>query len=330
MQNDIILKNPYIFLGSRLKRLSDRFLTDAAKIHHDLGFEMFPSQSVLLAQIGDAGEISVAQLAEILGQSQPAITRNLNNLRDMGLIETVTVKADSRVRMVSLTHDGQGLLAGLRGKIWPRVDGVIRDLLLEVAPDFCASLNKIEAALDDQSFDTRFKTLLEKQAKLTPQDVEIIEYSDEYAGDFYKINIDWISENFVVEDIDKYVLSHPNEAILDKGGIILLARLGGEIVGTCALMKMDAQNGEEPEYEFTKLGVSRHYRGLKIGEKLIHAAFARAREMGLKSLFLLTNHQQRSSIHLYEKLGFTHSQEIMDKYGHEYERADVAMKWVAE
>ena len=166
MQNDIILKNPYIFLGSRLKRLSDRFLTDAAKIHHDLGFEMFPSQSVLLAQIGDAGEISVSQLAEILGQSQPAITRNLNNLRDMCLIETVTVKADSRVRMVSLTHDGQGLLAGLRGKIWPRVDGVIRDLLLEVAPDFCASLNKIEAALDDQSFDTRFKTLLEKQAKL--------------------------------------------------------------------------------------------------------------------------------------------------------------------
>ncbi len=326
MQNDIILKNPYIFLGSRLKRLSDRFLTDATKIHHDMGFELFPSQAVLLAQIGDAGEISVAQLAEILGQSQPAITRNLNNLRDMGLIETITVKADSRVRMVSLTHDGQGLLAQLRGQIWPRVDGVIRDLLLEIAPDFCASLNKIEAALDDHSFDARFKTLLEKQAKLTPQDVEIIEYSDEYAGDFFKINIDWISENFVVEDIDKYVLSHPNEAILDKGGIILLARLSnGEIVGTCALMQMD-----DGEYEFTKLGVSRHYRGLKIGEKLINAAFGRAREMGLKSLFLLTNHQQRSSIHLYEKLGFKHSGEIMDKYGHEYERADVAMEWTAE
>ena len=93
-------------------------------------------------------------------------------------------------------------------------------------------------------------------------------------------------------------------------------------------------------------GNNREFRGLGLARNVLRyyltrsgplatgpyevGAFVRAREMGLKSLFLLTNHQQRSSIHLYEKLGFVHSGEIMDKYGHEYERADVAMKWVAE
>lgn len=316
MEKDILEKNPYLLLGSRLKRLSDRFLTDATKIHHFCGFELFPSQCVMIAQIHDAGEISVVQLAQILRLSQPAITRNLNGMRDLGLIKSRNVKVDNRVKMISLTPYGVQLLGQLRDKIWGDVDIIVREILGISAPNFAEQITNIEKELDEKSFEDRFKSMQVQKS------VEIIEYDKKYATEFYDINAQWIGENFVLEDVDKYVLSNPEEAILEDGGVILLAKYNGAIVGTGALMKMP-----DGAFEFTKMGVLQHLRGLKIGEKLLVAAIERAKEMKVPRLFLLTNKKQEAAIHLYEKLGFIHSQEIMDKYGHEYERCNVAMDY---
>lgn len=316
MEKDILEKNPYLLLGSRLKRLSDRFLTDATKIHHFCGFELFPSQCVMLAQIHDAGEISVVQLAQILRLSQPAITRNLNGMRDLGLIKSRNVKVDNRVKMISLTPYGVQLLSQLRDKIWRDVDIIVREILGISAPNFAEQITNIEKELDKQSFEDRFKSMHAQKS------VEIIEYDKKYSQEFYDINAQWIGENFVLEDVDKYVLSNPEDAILKDGGVILLAKYNGAIVGTGALMKMP-----DGAFEFTKMGVLQHLRGLKIGEKLLIAAIERAKEMKVPRLFLLTNKKQEAAIHLYEKLGFIHSQEIMDKYGHEYERCNVAMDY---
>ena len=323
MQNDILSKHPHTFLGSRLKRLADRFATDAAKINRNSGFQLFPSQVTLLAQIDENGTISVMQLAQIMQQSQPAITRNLNTLCKLNLVINQVSDKDQRLRMVSLTKDGQELMAQMRNKIWGRVDSIIHELLLNSAPEFIENLEKIEAELDRLGFDERFKQLVDTQSKVSPQDIEIIDYKDEYADDFYRINANWIVENFYLEDIDKHILSNPRATILDNGGHILLARVKGiGIVGTAALIM-----GEDGEYELAKVGVDRNYRGLKIGEKVIIAAQSKAKDLGIKSLFLLTNHLQQASIHLYEKLGFEHSEAILIKYGHEFERADVAMFW---
>jgi ribosomal protein S18 acetylase RimI-like enzyme len=45
----------------------------------------------------------------------------------------------------------------------------------------------------------------------------------------------------------------------------------------------------------------------------------------MDTLYLLTNRKCAAAIHLYEKLGFEHSEEIMRRYGQRYERCDVAM-----
>ena len=44
-------------------------------------------------------------------------------------------------------------------------------------------------------------------------------------------------------------------------------------------------------------------------------------------LYLLTNKRCAAAVHLYEKLGFRHDKEIMARYGAEYERCDVAMRY---
>ena len=77
----------------------------------------------------------------------------------------------------------------------------------------------------------------------------------------------------------------------------------------------------------TKMAVVESARGLKAGEYLLEHTVARARELGAKKLYLLTNAKCAAAIHLYEKLGFVHDPTIMVEYGARYERCDVAMRY---
>ena len=51
-------------------------------------------------------------------------------------------------------------------------------------------------------------------------------YKKEYAKDFKQINMEWIEKYFVMEPVDEFVLTNPEEAILKPGGIIPTMRWG--------------------------------------------------------------------------------------------------------
>lgn len=128
---------------------------------------------------------------------------------------------------------------------------------------------------------------------------------------------------FKLEATDIDVLSDPQSRIIDKGGVILFVRLAQHgIVGTCALKKNSAAC-----FELTKMGVLESARGFKAGEFLLAEILERARSMKIETLYLLTSKKCEAAIHLYEKYGFEHSEEIMRDYGKSYERCDVAMKF---
>lgn len=120
------------------------------------------------------------------------------------------------------------------------------------------------------------------------------------------------------------MLDHPRARIIDLGGVILFAEARGlGIVGTCALRKSGAH-----AFELTKMGVRESARGLKAGEFLRSTIIQRAMSLHADPLYLLTSKRCAAAIHLYEKLGFRHDAEIMANYGAEYERCDVAMRYV--
>jgi ribosomal protein S18 acetylase RimI-like enzyme len=129
-----------------------------------------------------------------------------------------------------------------------------------------------------------------------------------------------------LEQSDIDVLDHPQARIIDPGGAILFVEaknLG--VVGACALQKTG-----ERQFELTKMGVLEAARGRKAGEFLLSAVISRALEMGADLLYLLSNKKSAAAIHLYEKLGFVHDEEIMQVYGARYERCDVAMRYVSK
>ncbi|WP_295994624.1 GNAT family N-acetyltransferase [Rugamonas sp.] len=151
--------------------------------------------------------------------------------------------------------------------------------------------------------------------------VDIIDYAPHYAADFKRLNIDWLERFFYVEQIDNTVLSDPQRHILDPGGAIFLARLGGEIIGACALIA--AGDGA---LELSKMAVAPHRQGLGVGRRLIERAIAAYQAGPATRLFLESNSKLEPAIRLYLRAGFAHAPKPAAAEAH-YERADVYMEW---
>jgi putative acetyltransferase len=137
---------------------------------------------------------------------------------------------------------------------------------------------------------------------------------------FRDLNVEWIERYFKLEQSDRNVLWHPQQAVVDKGGRILMAVRDGVPVGCCALVAMG-----DGEYELSKMAVKPAERGHGIGRKLMMAAIQLAEQMGARRLFLGTNSVLKNAIALYESMGFEHLPPERAPQGY-YERANVYME----
>ena len=147
--------------------------------------------------------------------------------------------------------------------------------------------------------------------------ISIVPYQAEHQPWFEQFNKAWIERYFWLEDVDRYVLEHPEEAIVAKGGTILMALYEGKVAGTVALKKVSAT-----AFEFTKMAVGEEFRRKGIAEALSREAFKKAREMGARKVVLYSQTGLEPAIRLYRKLGFT---EVPLEPGI-YQRADIKME----
>jgi N-acetylglutamate synthase-like GNAT family acetyltransferase/DNA-binding MarR family transcriptional regulator len=314
MTTDILRDLGPIFLGSRLKRLAERLQAGAARVIADAGLQVQPAHMPLLTAL-DRGPLTVGQLVEAVGTSQPGVTRTAGQLIDMGLVQSAS-GADQRQRTLSLTPAGEAAMARTKLLLWPRVEKAVKEICDGLSGPLLDQIAAIETAL-------AAKPLNERVATIAPDALIIREYSDDLAADFYDINAEWINAMFRLEQTDREVLENPHERIIEPGGTILFVEAPGlGVVGTCALQKTG-----ERSFELTKMGVRANARGLKAGEFLLSAMIHRAKAMHAETLYLLTNERCEAAVHLYEKIGFRHDAKIMERYGSRYERCDVAMRY---
>jgi DNA-binding MarR family transcriptional regulator/N-acetylglutamate synthase-like GNAT family acetyltransferase len=312
MSADILKERPALFLGSRLKRLAERMQGDVGGLASEAGLDIQPSQYSLLATLDRDGPQTISELAQAMELSQPAVTRMAAKLAQMGLVGIDRRHRDQRHKTVSLTQAGAVDLERSKHAVWPRVEAAVDELLANLDGDFLSQVDAIEALLAKKPLSRRGR----------PEGGLIIrEFSDALAPAFRDINTQWIEAMYRMEAADLEVLDDPRERIIDTGGDILFVEAEGlGVVGACALRK----TGED-QYELTKMGVLESARGRKAGAFLLEAVIARAKRKGARRLYLLSNKKSAAAIHLYEKLGFRHDEEIMRTFGARYERCDVAM-----
>ena len=149
------------------------------------------------------------------------------------------------------------------------------------------------------------------------RDVEIVGFEPVYAPYFRSLNVEWLEKYYRIEAIDEEVLSNPREKIIQPGGDILFALLGGCVAGTVAL-----KHDGDGVYELTKMAVTSNYQGLGLGRKLLEACVKRYRQLGGSLLYLESQRRLKPALRLYESSGFRHAPRPRPSA---YQRADVYM-----
>lgn len=316
MSQDLIAKSGYLFLATRMKRLADRLQGDALKIFATEGFrDISQAHMPVLYALAHRTELNVNEISGLLGISQPAVTRTVSGMAQDDLVRVTPMPEDQRQKRVSLTPKGHALVDSMERTAWESITRAADDLCRGLDTDILEKLGQLETMLAE-------KPLMERVP--TAGRLEVVDYTDDLAAAFYELNEEWISDMFVMEEADEVVLKDPRGYIIDKGGHILFVRNSeGEIVGAGALQPV----GDDGDYELTKMGVSSKRRGEKAGEFLLAALIQRARQIGVTKLHLLTNKKCEAAIHLYEKLGFYHSEDVMERFASKYQRANVAMRY---
>jgi len=151
--------------------------------------------------------------------------------------------------------------------------------------------------------------------------IRIVDFDPRWRADFARLNIDWLERFFVVEPIDREVLSDPERYILAGGGRVLFAIDEGDAcVGTVAL-----KHEGEGVYELTKMAVDPGSQGRGIGRLLMEGALRTYRELDGRELFLESSLKLTPALKLYESVGFRHRP--APRLGTHYVRADVYMVW---
>ncbi len=320
-------------MGSRLRRLAELFTDENRAVYADNGIPMEPRWFPVLYAIWKKNSntnadqawpdqawpdqarpgLTTTEIADWIGHSHASVSQIVKEMTRNGMLETEKSGTDARCSHLRLSAKAQGMLPALEGQL-ADVEAAVEGLQRESQFDLFRAIAEMEYLLEQKSLRDRIR----EQRKLRErQEVEIVDYKPEYHNDFRSLNHEWITRHFRLEESDNLALDHPDEKILKPGGHIFIAKYQGEVVGTCAIIKMS-----DDRYELAKMAVTERAQGKHIGFLLGQACLNKARELGATSVFLESNTKLKPAITLYHKLGF---QKIVGPPS-PYERANIQME----
>ncbi len=147
MTEDVVRELGFLCLGSRFRRIGERLQADTQQIMGEFGITIQAGQYPFLAAIDRCGPLTIGELAEAVGITQPGATRTLAQLVDLGLVDARASDGDQRRKLVSLTDRGRELVAFSRQKVWPGIERAVRDLCGDLTGPLLEQLAAIEDGL---------------------------------------------------------------------------------------------------------------------------------------------------------------------------------------
>jgi DNA-binding MarR family transcriptional regulator/GNAT superfamily N-acetyltransferase len=301
-------------LGSRLKALSDHLYGAVDQVYQARGARIESRWLPVLRYLWDVGPRPVTEVAEAIGQTHSAVSQLADKLVRAGMVKRRRDPADGRRSVLTLTDKAHRALSEL-GPLWWAVRQGVTDALGEHVERLLDAVAACERALRERPV---ADAILAAHAALLAAPLEVVPYAPALRTHFRRLNLQWLERHFRVEDIDRAVLDDPERHILRSGGAISFARLGKEVVGTCALLQ------ESPGvFELTKMGVDEGFRGLGAGRRLLDEAIAEFHRRGGRMLFLESSSTLKPALRMYEQAGFRLQPSV--RPGSHYERADVYM-----
>ncbi|UOF02462.1 bifunctional helix-turn-helix transcriptional regulator/GNAT family N-acetyltransferase [Bdellovibrio reynosensis] len=283
-------------MGTRIRFLGDKITQDAAQIYKVYDNALQPKWFPVFYVLSSDGESTVTAIAEYIGHSHASVSKILAEMSKAGLVLEKTDPKDRRKTKISLSKKGKEIANNISDQ-FQDVGAAIEEISAQTTHNLWAAIEEWEYFLAQKSL---LERVIEKKKQRESISVKIESYKPKYKEAFFKLNEEWISKYFKMEQPDRDALGNPKGYILDKGGAIFVATLNGEPVGVCALIKRDDLNC----FELAKMAVSPKAQGKNIGYLLGKACIEKAEELKTDRLFLESNTILKPAIRLYEKLGF--------------------------
>ncbi|WP_064683726.1 MarR family winged helix-turn-helix transcriptional regulator [Rhizobium bangladeshense] len=147
MVEDVVRTLGLLCLGSRLRRIGERLQADTQQVIDEAGVAIQAGQYPFLAAIDRAGPLTIGELAQAVGITQPGATRTIGQLLELGFVDMQPAPDDQRRRLVSLSDKGKELVDHSKATIWPRVAAAVADLCGDLDGPILEQLAAIEDRL---------------------------------------------------------------------------------------------------------------------------------------------------------------------------------------
>ncbi|HEK20001.1 MULTISPECIES: MarR family winged helix-turn-helix transcriptional regulator [unclassified Mucilaginibacter] len=117
----------YLVLGSRLRRLSEAFLSEINRIYQNEGIEFDASWFPVFYLLSQNDSLSIKELSDKTEVSHPAASQLITNLKNRNLVETTVSADDGRRQMVQFTEKGKALLQQIL-PVWDAISASMTEL----------------------------------------------------------------------------------------------------------------------------------------------------------------------------------------------------------
>jgi DNA-binding MarR family transcriptional regulator len=119
----------YLALGSRLRRLSESFLSEINLAYKKEGIDFDASWFPVFYLLSKNDSLSIKELSEQTGVSHPAASQLITNLKTRRLVASVTCSGDARRQLVQLTETGRDLLTKIL-PVWDAIALAMSDIAI--------------------------------------------------------------------------------------------------------------------------------------------------------------------------------------------------------
>lgn len=150
MPQDIVRDFGLLTLGSRFKRIGESLQANTQRILQMHGLDLQGAQCPYLAALDRQGPLTVGEIAESVGVSQPGATRAIGQMVEAGLMTMAVSDDDQRRRLVSLTDAGRDVVAFAKDEVWPDIEAAVADLCRGFEADLLRQLAIIEDGLAER------------------------------------------------------------------------------------------------------------------------------------------------------------------------------------
>jgi DNA-binding MarR family transcriptional regulator len=141
-----------LIIGTRLKRLSDRFLNEVSRIYKSQNIRFEPAWFPIFFLLDKKGSLSLTEIASELEVSHSAISQMITQLLNKNVVEIEQEASDARIKKIVFSAKGKKLIEQVH-PIWSALQKSLDQLMPSniTGENFLNTISQIEEKLSNNT-----------------------------------------------------------------------------------------------------------------------------------------------------------------------------------